>query len=159
MHSLNDNSKLDLYHMGRSHFFKNHSNKLNFQNPSICRLTSTNLAHPPKIFSKFKTWILAAISSNTLHTQIIKILNTIVSSDSCLTGSLSRSSSPEPARTRSPEGLPYRCIPRETGSGCTWAAARTCLAKARAHLAKRHAAHHAAARLGATWTKRWKSIN
>ena len=54
MHSWNDNSKLNLLHMGRSHFFKNHSNKLNFQNPSICRLTSTNLANPPKIFSKFK---------------------------------------------------------------------------------------------------------
>ena len=34
------------------------------------------------------------------------------------------SSSPEPARTRSPEGLPYRCIPRETGSGCTGPTAR-----------------------------------
>ena len=33
-------------------------------------------------------------------------------------------SRPEPAGTRSPGGLPYRCIPRETGSGCTGPAAR-----------------------------------
>src|SRR3954465_8559576 len=54
MHSLTDNSKLNLNHMGRSNFFKNHSNKLNFQNPSICRLTSTNLAHHKKSFQNSK---------------------------------------------------------------------------------------------------------
>src|SRR3954471_24466807 len=70
MHSLNDNSKLNLLHMGRSHFSKTHSNKLNFQNPSIYRITSTNLANPPKIISKFKTSFHAAISSNRLQTQI-----------------------------------------------------------------------------------------
>src|SRR3954463_2174868 len=50
MHSLNDSLKLNLFHMGRSHFFKNHSNKLNFQNPSIHRLTSTCLAPTKNLF-------------------------------------------------------------------------------------------------------------
>src|SRR4051812_20806975 len=33
MLSLNDSYKLNLFHMGRSHYFKNHSNQLNFQKP------------------------------------------------------------------------------------------------------------------------------
>ncbi len=50
-----------------------------------------------------------------------------IEGDVTTTGSGARrwsSSSPEPARTRSSEGLPYRCIPRETGSGCTGSTAR-----------------------------------
>src|SRR3954469_705006 len=80
MHSLNDSLKLNLFHMGRSDYFKNHSNKLNFQNPSTHRILNTCLAHPPKIFSKFKTQILAAILSNRLQIQINQIKNTILSS-------------------------------------------------------------------------------
>src|SRR4051812_39038621 len=80
MLSLNDSLKLNLFHMGRSHYFKNHSNKLNFQNPSIHRVLNTCLAHPPKIFSKFKTQVYAAISSNRLQIQINKIKNTTLSS-------------------------------------------------------------------------------
>src|SRR3954463_15067090 len=99
MHGLNDSLKLNLSHMGRSHYFKNHSNKLNFQNPSIHRILNTCLAHPPKIFSKFKNKVLAAISSNRLQIQINKIKNTMLSSvlanlvPSLVTTSLSRSSS------------------------------------------------------------------
>ena len=59
--------------MGRSHYFKNHSNKLNFQNPSTHRILSTCLAHPPKIFSKFKKKFLAAISSNTWQANLNQI--------------------------------------------------------------------------------------
>src|SRR3954463_13023831 len=80
MLSLNDSLKLNLSHMGRSHYFKNHSNKLNFQNPSTHRILNTFLAHPPKIFSKFKTQVQAAISSNRLQIQINKIKNTMLSS-------------------------------------------------------------------------------
>lgn len=50
-----------------------------------------------------------------------------IEGDVTTTGSGARrwsSSSPEPARTRLPAGLPYRCIPRETGSGCTGPTAR-----------------------------------
>src|SRR3954465_6861397 len=81
MLSLKDSLKLNLSQMGRSHYFKNHSNKLNFQNLSTHRILSTCLAHPPKIFSKFKTQVLAAISSNSLQIQIKQITNTILSSD------------------------------------------------------------------------------
>lgn len=50
-----------------------------------------------------------------------------IEGDVTTTGSGARrwsSSSPEPARPRSSEGLPYRCIPRETGLGCTGPTAR-----------------------------------
>src|SRR3954462_4339098 len=99
MLSLNDSLKLNLFHMERSHYFKNHSNKLNFQNPSTHSILNTCLAHPPKIFSKFKTQVHAAISSNRLQIQINKIKNTILSSvlanlvPSLVTTSLIRSSS------------------------------------------------------------------
>src|SRR3954463_10948577 len=99
MLSLNDSLKLNLSYLRRSHYFKNISNKFNFQNPSTHRILNTCLAHPPKIFSKFKTQVLAAISSNRLQIQINKIANTILSSalanlvPSLVTTSLSRSSS------------------------------------------------------------------
>src|SRR3954471_3759364 len=54
MLSLNDSLKLNLFHMGRSHYFKNHSNKLNFQNPSNHRSLKLMPSTPTKSFQNSK---------------------------------------------------------------------------------------------------------